>query len=107
MTNPTQEKEAEWLPNKFNYGASPDNISKIQERVQARMKNKELTDGMLEGIKKSGVFSEDMHQTALLMSMYMHTSYELGKTDGLRDIEHMVNATIDKHGESLEAKKNG
>ena len=87
-----------WDKDTFIYAASPDEIGMIQERATARFKSKPLVAGLMESIESSGIFkTEDAKQSALIMALYMHSAYEVGKSAGLRDIDHMVSSTIDEH----------
>jgi fatty acid/phospholipid biosynthesis enzyme len=91
----------EWLPNQFNYAASNEELQEIQERVQARFNNEELVSGIREGIVNSGVAGSDEEakiQSAVALSIYMHTAYEIGRENALVDIDGFIE-------NFLEAKK--
>jgi len=82
-----------WLPNKFNYGAKPEEIEQIQERVQARHKNKEMMDMLKKSANKQSVVPTEV---AVIMGLYMHTSYEMGREAAYNDIDHMMDETLEK-----------
>ena len=94
----TKEKdtEPEWLPNKFNQAASEKEIILIQERVQARFKCSELTDGIRKGIDASCAIPTEAKEHIVIMSLYMHTAFEIGFQAGLNDLDKLVDNVISK-----------
>lgn len=94
---PIQENAQEdWLPNQFNYGASMDQIQMIQERVQARWKDGTLSKQLEKSIKATGTIDPNAVESGIVIALYMHTAFEIGKEAGLSDISIIVDEVITK-----------
>jgi urease gamma subunit len=90
-----QDANKEWLTTQFNYAANMEQIAIIQERVQERFKDGTLVKELEKSVRASGVVSEDRVSSGILLAMYMHTSFEVGKETGLHDLSTLVDEVFD------------
>lgn len=95
----------DWEAGTFNYAANDKQIGMIQERVQARHKNASLKEAIEKTIKASGVVSEDALASSVILALYMHSAFEVGRESGLHDIDALVSATLDKKFEEKSEEK--
>ena len=84
-----------WDAHQFNFAASPDEVSLIQQRVTKRINCDELMEGIRKDIEKADL-PEEAKEGAVGMTLYIHTAYEMGREAGMADAEKFIQGFLEK-----------